>query len=80
MEDIKVQRDISILDVEPSRIGDKHSFSDVATDLRDTITFLQGLKDEYLEALPQLQKLKGSDLKTALYDYAGLKVMTTRNR
>ena len=73
LKDIKAHRDISILDVDMSRNGEKRSFSDIATDLNDTIIFLEGLKDEYLEALPQLQKLKGSDLKTALNDYAVLK-------
>ena len=73
LEDIKAQRGISILDVDTSRNGEKRSFSDIATDLHDTINFLEGLKDEYLEALPQLRKLKGSDLKTALNDYAVLK-------
>ena len=61
------------MDVDMSRNGEKRSFSDIATDLNDTIIFLEGLKDEYLEALPQLRKLKGSDLKTALNDYAVLK-------
>ena len=73
LKDIKAHRDISILDVDTSRNGEKRSFSDIATDLNDTIIFLEGLKDEYLEALPQLRKLKGSDLKTALNDYAVLK-------
>ena len=73
LKDIKAHRDISILDVDMSRNGEKRSFSDIATDLNDTIIFLEGLKDEYLEALPQLRKLKGSDLKTALNDYAVLK-------
>ena len=73
LKDIKAHRDISILDVDMSRNGEKRSFSDIATDLNDTINFLEGLKDEYLEALPQLRKLKGSDLKTALNDYAVLK-------
>ena len=73
LEDIKAQRGISILDVDTSRNGEKRSFSDIATDLHDTINFLEGLKDEYLEALPQLRKLKGCDLKTALNDYAALK-------
>ena len=73
LKDIKAHRDISILDVDMSRNGEKRSFSDIATDLNDTIIFVEGLKDEYLEALPQLQKLKGSDLKTALNDYAVLK-------
>ena len=73
LEDIKAQRGISILDVDTSRNGEKRSFSDIATDLKDSIVFVEGLKDEYLEALPQLRKLKGSDLKTALNDYAVLK-------
>ena len=73
LKDIKAHRDISILDVDMSRNGEKRSFSDIATDLNDTIIFLEGLKDEYLEALPQLRKLKGCDLKTALNDYAVLK-------
>ena len=73
LKDIKAHRDISILDVDTSRNGEKRSFSDIATDLKDTIVFVEGLKDEYLEALPQLRKLKGSDLKTALNDYAVLK-------
>ena len=73
LKDIKAHRDISIMDVDMSRNGEKRSFSDIATDLNDTIIFLEGLKDEYLEALPQLRKLKGSDLKTALNDYAVLK-------
>ena len=73
LKDMKAHRDISILDVDMSRNGEKRSFSDIATDLNDTIIFLEGLKDEYLEALPQLRKLKGSDLKTALNDYAVLK-------
>ena len=73
LKDIKAHRDISILDVDMSRNGEKRSFSDIATDLNDTIIFVEGLKDEYLEALPQLRKLKGSDLKTALNDYAVLK-------
>ena len=73
LKDIKAHRDISILDVDTSRNGEKRSFSDIATDLNDTIIFLEGLKDEYLEALPQLRKLKGCDLKTALNDYAVLK-------
>ena len=73
LKDIKAHRDISILDVDTSRNGEKRSFSDIATDLNDTILFVEGLKDEYLEALPQLRKLKGSDLKTALNDYAVLK-------
>ena len=73
LKDIKAHRDISIIDVDMSRNGEKRSFSDIATDLNDTIIFLEGLKDEYLEALPQLRKLKGSDLKTALNDYAVLK-------
>ena len=73
LKDIKAHRDISIMDVDMSRNGEKRSFSDIATDLNDAIIFVEGLKDEYLEALPQLQKLKGSDLKTALNDYAVLK-------
>ena len=73
LKDIKAHRDISILDVDMSRNGEKRSFSDIATDLNDAIIFVEGLKDEYLEALPQLRKLKGSDLKTALNDYAVLK-------
>ena len=73
LKDIKAHRDISILDVDTSRNGEKRSFSDIATDLKDSIVFVEGLKDEYLEALPQLRKLKGSDLKTALNDYAVLK-------
>ena len=73
LKDIKAHRDISIMDVDMSRNGEKRSFSDIATDLNDTIIFLEGLKDEYLEALPQLRKLKGCDLKTALNDYAVLK-------
>ena len=73
LKDIKAHRDISILDVDMSRNGEKRSFSDIATDLKDSIVFVEGLKDEYLEALPQLRKLKGSDLKTALNDYAVLK-------
>ena len=73
LKDMKAHRDISILDVDMSRNGEKRSFSDIATDLNDTIIFLEGLKDEYLEALPQLRKLKGCDLKTALNDYAVLK-------
>ena len=73
LEDIKAQRGISILDVDTSRNGEKRRFSDIATDLHDTINFLEGLKDEYLEALPQLRKLKGCDLKSALHDYAALK-------
>ena len=73
LKDIKAHRDISILDVDTSRNGEKRSFSDIATDLNDTIIFVEGLKDEYLEALPQLRKLKGCDLKTALNDYAVLK-------
>ena len=73
LKDIKAHRDISIMDVDMSRNGEKRSFSDIATDLNDTIIFVEGLKDEYLEALPQLRKLKGSDLKTALNDYAVLK-------
>ena len=73
LKDIKAHRDISILDVDTSRNGEKRSFSDIATDLNDSIVFVEGLKDEYLEALPQLRKLKGSDLKTALNDYAVLK-------
>ena len=73
LKDIKTHRDISILDVDTSRNGEKRSFSDIATDLKDSIVFVEGLKDEYLEALPQLRKLKGSDLKTALNDYAVLK-------
>ena len=73
LKDIKAHRDISIMDVDMSRNGEKRSFSDIATDLKDSIVFVEGLKDEYLEALPQLRKLKGSDLKTALNDYAVLK-------
>ena len=73
LKDIKAHRDISILDVDTSRNGEKRSFSDIATDLKDSIVFVEGLKDEYLEALPQLRKLKGCDLKTALNDYAVLK-------
>ena len=73
LKDIKAQRDRSILDVNTSRNDEKRSFSDIATDLNDTINVLDGLKDEYLEALPQLRKLKGRDLKTALNDYAALK-------
>ena len=73
LKDIKAHREISILDVDMSRNGEKRSFSDIATDLKDSIVFVEGLKDEYLEALPQLRKLKGSDLKTALNDYAVLK-------
>ena len=73
LKDIKAQRDRSILDVDTSRNDEKRSFSYIATDLYDTINVLDGLKDEYLEALPQLRKLKGRDLKTALNDYAALK-------
>ena len=73
LKDKKAQRDRSILDVDTSRNDEKRSFSDIATDLHDTINVLDGLKDEYLEALPQLRKLKGRDLKTALNDYAALK-------
>ena len=73
LEDIKAQRGLSILDVDTSRNGEKRSFSNIANDLHDTINFLEGLKDEYLEALPQSRKLKGCDLKTALNDYAALK-------
>ena len=73
LKDIKAQRDRSILDVDTSRNDEKRRFSDIATDLHDTINVLDGLKDEYLEALPQLRKLKGRDLKTALNDYAALK-------
>ena len=73
LKDIKAHRDISIMDVDMSRNGEKRSFSDIATDLKDSIVFVEGLKDEYLEALPQLRKLKGCDLKTALNDYAVLK-------
>ena len=47
LEDIKACEDISILDVQTSRNGEKCSFSDIATDLNDTIYFLQGIKDEY---------------------------------
>ena len=60
------------------------NFLDIAAELHDKLINHKILRDEYLRAMPELKKLKGKKLKTALHYLAVLQtnvaLMTIGNR
>ena len=67
MEDLENVEETPRLDKVTPEDNTNRNFSDIADEIHDNLINLEILRDEYLRAIPQLKKLKGKKLKTALH-------------
>ena len=84
MEDLeKVEETSRIVKATPEE-NTNRNFIDIVAELNDKLIKLGILRDEYLRAMPQLKKMKGKKLNTALHYLAVLQtnvaLMTIGNR
>ena len=84
MEDLEKFEETSRIDKVTPEENTIRNFSDIADELHDNLINLEILRDEYLRAIPQMKKMKGKKLKTALHYLAVLEtnvaLMTIGNR
>ena len=67
MEDLEKVEETPRIDKVTPEDNTNRNFSDIADEIHDNLINLEILRDEYLRAIPQLKKLKGKKLKTALH-------------
>ena len=67
MEDLENVEETPRIDKVTPEDNTNRNFSDIADEIHDNLINLEILRDEYLRAIPQLKKLKGKKLKTALH-------------
>ena len=72
MEDLEKVEETPRIDKVTPEDNTNRNFSDIADEIHDNLINLEILRDEYLRAIPQLKKLKGKKLKTALHYLAVL--------
>ena len=72
MEDLEKVEETPRIDKVTPEENTNRNFSDITDELHDNLINLEILRDEYLRAMPQLKKLKGKKLKTALHYLAVL--------
>ena len=54
------------------RGDEEREFCEIANDLRDALHYITDLREEFRKALPQLKRLEGKEMKTAVKTYAWL--------
>merc|ERR1712198_704726 len=67
MEDLEKVEETPRIDKVTPDDNTNRNFSDIADEIHDNLINLEILRDEYLRAIPQLKKLKGKKLRTALH-------------
>ena len=72
MEDLEKIEESPRIDKVTFEENNNRNFSDIAGELHDNLNNLDILRIEYLGAMPQLKKLKGRKLNTALHYLAVL--------